>query len=98
MTDVVEKMQEKLKDVDLHEVENMTFNIFLNSDMKPPIEMKEMTVFADMLATLPDAVNVIWSVHLDEELKDNQISLISILSEKNTPKTSDELFNKIFDE
>ncbi len=98
MTDVVEKMQEKLKNVDLHEVENMIFNIFLNSDMKPPIEMKEMTVFADMLATLPDAVNVIWSVHLDEELKDNQISLISILSEKNTPKTSDELFNKIFDE
>lgn len=80
ITDVVEKMQEKLKDVDLDEIENITFNILLNRDRKPPIEMKEMSAFSDMLATLPDTVNVIWAVHFDEELNDNQIGLISIMS------------------
>lgn len=33
ITDVVEKMQEKLKDVDLDEIENITFNILLNRDI-----------------------------------------------------------------
>lgn len=82
MTDVVEKMQEKLKEVDLDEIENMTFNIFFNRDRKSLIEMKEMTVFSEMLATLPDTVNVIWAVHFEEELNDNQIGLISVMSGK----------------
>ncbi len=82
ITDVVEKMQEKLKDVDLDEIENITFNILLNRDRKLPIEMKEMSAFSDMLVTLPDTVNVIWAVHFDEELNDNQIGLISIMSGK----------------
>lgn len=80
MTDVVEKMQENLKEVDLDEIENMTLNILLNRDKKPPVEMKEMSAFSDMLATLHDTVNVIWAVHFDEELNDNQIGLISIMS------------------
>lgn len=82
MTDVVEKMQEKLKEVDLDEIENMTFNILMNSDRKPSVEIKDMAVFSEMLATLPDTVNVIWAVHFDEELNDNQIGLISIMSGK----------------
>ncbi len=80
LTDVVKKMQEELKVVDLDEIENMTFNMFFDRNRKPLIEMKEMTVFSEMLATLPDTVNVIWAVHFDEELNDNQIGLISIMS------------------
>lgn len=82
ITDVIEKMQEKLKDVDLNEIENMTLNILLYRDRKPLIEMNGMTVFSEMLATLPDTVNVIWAVHFDAELNDNQIGLISIMSGK----------------
>ncbi len=82
ITDVVKKMQEKLKGLDLDEIENMTLNILLNRDRKPPVEMKEMSAFSDMLATVPDTVNVIWAVHFDEELNENQIGLISIISGK----------------
>lgn len=82
MTDVVEKMQDKLKNVDLYKIENLTFNIFLNSESRPPIEMKEMTVFSGMLTTLPSTVNILWPIHFDEVLDEKQIGLISIISGK----------------
>ncbi len=80
LREATRKMQEELKDIDFHVIENLTFNIFLHSENMPPIDMKEMRIFHEMLTALPDTINVAWAIHFDDELSDDQIGLISILT------------------
>lgn len=80
LTSAVERMQEELKNMDLGKIKNLTLNIFLNREGNRSIDMNDMRGFSEMLTKFTAKHNVLWSVHFDDELEDNQIGLISLLS------------------
>jgi len=76
----VENIQHEFKDIPLQDIENLSFHLFFNRERPNPIEMKEMASFSEMMSVIPDTVNIIWSVHFDDALHDNQTCLVAVLS------------------
>lgn len=78
----VENMQHELNDVSLQDIEQISFNLYLNRESLKAVEMNEAASFSEMIFTFQDTVQTVWSVHFDETLLNNQINLVSILSGK----------------
>lgn len=78
----VENMQHELNDVSLQDIEQISFNLYLNRESLKAVEMNEAVSFSEMISVFQDTVQTVWSVHFDDTLMNNQINLVSILSGK----------------
>ncbi|MDE6073293.1 MAG: hypothetical protein K2F80_01675 [Muribaculaceae bacterium] len=63
-------------------VKYISLHLYFNMGRPIPIELKDIAILSEMISSLPETVNVIWSAHFDDSLKGNQVRLDAILAGK----------------
>ena len=76
------KLQGIFNKLDLNCVDSLSIHLYFNPNRTTPLALNEMESLSDLMSTLPESINVIWSVNHDEKLKDNEIRLSAILAGK----------------
>lgn len=80
--DVTEKLQGVFNEMDLNYVDYLTIHLYFNPNRATPLAMNEIASLSELMSTLPETLNVIWSVNHDEKLNGDKIRLSSILAGK----------------
>lgn len=77
--EAVDKMKNELENVTLQHIESISAHLYFNSENQPGVAMADMKHVSDMISSLPESINVIWSVNFDETLPDGLIRFTIIL-------------------
>lgn len=80
--EAVSNMQENLEKVAIQEVESMSAHIYFNRERREKIKMENIVHLSDMISSLPDSIDVIWSVNFDDTLPEDLIKFTIIMSGK----------------
>ena len=80
--DAIEKLKAIFNELELNSVDNLTINIYFNPNGSTPLKMSDLASLSEMMSTLPEKINVIWSINHDENLNENDIRLTTILTGK----------------
>lgn len=80
--EVVTLIRNEFKSVSFEDVSCLSVNLYFNRKRSTPIEVKNVACLYEMLSSFPETVNVIWSVHFDDSLEDNQVRLVAVLAGK----------------
>lgn len=80
--EAVSNMQEKLEKVSIQEVESLSAHIYFNRERRANIMMKDMVHISNMISSLPESIDVIWSVNFDDTLPEDLIKFTIIMSGK----------------
>ncbi len=80
--EATEKLKVVFNELDLNCVDYLSINLYFNPNRSIPIAMNEMASLSDLMLALPETINAIWSVNLDEKLNGDEIRLSAILAGK----------------
>ena len=80
--EAVNNMKEKLEKVPAQHIESLSAHLYYNREKQPHITMADMKYLSDMISSLPESINVIWSVNFDDTLHDDLIRFAIIMSGK----------------
>lgn len=76
----VNNMKKKLKKVRTHHIESLSAHLYFNRERQTSITMTDMKHLSEMISSLPESINVIWSVNFDDTLPYNLIKFTVIVS------------------
>lgn len=76
----VNNMKKKLEKVPTHHIESLSAHLYFNRERQPSITMTDMKHLSEMISSLPESINVIWSVNFDDTLPYNLIKFTVIMS------------------
>lgn len=82
MENVVVQIKKFLAESNVKNAEYLSAHIYLNREKRFEIKMDDMAHLSNMLSSLPESVNAMWSVNYDDTLPDDKIRLSIILSGK----------------
>ena len=82
MKDAIEKLQNAFNELDVNSVDNLSLSLYFNPNRTLPLAMNEQASISQFMSTLPDTVNVRWSVNHDESLNGDEVRLSAILAGK----------------
>lgn len=80
--DAVVSMKEQLENVALKDIESLTAHIYFNRERRDKIKMEDMVHLSNMISSLPESIDVIWSVTFDDTLPEDLIKFTIIMSGK----------------
>lgn len=80
--EAVANMREKLETVAIKDVESLSAHIFFNHERRTNIKMEDMVHLSNMISSLPESINVIWSVNFDDTLPEDLIRFTLIKAGK----------------
>lgn len=78
--EAVNNMKKKLKKVRTQHIESLSTHLFFNRERQPTITMTDMKYLSEMISSLPESINVIWSVNFDDTLPIGLIKFTVIMS------------------
>ena len=78
--EAVNNMKRKLEKVPTQHIESLSAHLFFNRERQPSITMTDMKHLSEMISSLPESINVIWSVNFDDTLPYDSIRLSIIMS------------------
>ncbi len=73
-------MKKKLEKVSTQHIESLSAHLYFNRDRQPTITMTDMKHLSEMISSLPESINVIWSVNFDDTLPYDLIKFTAIMS------------------
>lgn len=76
----VNNMKKKLENVPTQHIESLSAHLYFNRERQPTITMTDMKHLSDMISSLPESINVIWSVNFDDTLPYDLIRFSIIMS------------------
>ena len=74
------KMQKELENVDVRGIGSLSAHLYFNHERQPAVTVNDMTHLSAMISTLPESINVIWSVNHDDTLPNDLIRFTIIMS------------------
>lgn len=77
--EVVANMKELLQNVALEDIESLSAHIFFNRERRANIKMEDIVHLSNMISSLPESTNVIWSVNFDDSLPEDLIKFTIII-------------------
>lgn len=80
--DAVVSMKEQLENVALKDIESITAHIYFNRERRDKIKIEDMVHLSNMISSLPESIDVIWSVNFDDTLPEDLIKFTIIMSGK----------------
>ena len=80
--DAAEKLQNAFSELEFTCVDNLSLSLYFNPNRTLPLAMNEQASLSQLMSTLPETVNVRWSVNHDESLNGDEIRMSAILSGK----------------
>lgn len=80
--EAVNNMKEMLAKVPAQHIESLSAHLYFNRERQPYITMSDMKHLSEMISSLPESINVIWSVNFDDTLSDDLIRFSIIMSWK----------------
>ena len=80
--DAVVSMKEQLENVALKDIESLTAHIYFNRERRDKIKIEDMVHLSNMISSLPESIDVIWSVNFDDTLPEDLIKFTIIMSGK----------------
>lgn len=78
--ETVNNMNRKLENVPTRHIESLSAHLYFNRERQPNITMTDMAHLSDMISSLPESINVIWSVNFDDTLPGDLIKFTVIMS------------------
>lgn len=80
MEEAVNNIKKKLEKVPTHHIESLSAHLYFNRERQPSITMTDMKHLSEMISSLPESINVSWSVNFDDTLPYNLIKFTVIMS------------------
>lgn len=80
--EAVANMRKELENVSLQHIESLSAHIYFNRRRQDSIKVKDMAHLSNLISSLPESINVIWSVNFDDILPEDLIKFTIILSGK----------------
>lgn len=80
--DAVVSMKEQLENVSLMDIESLTAHIYFNRERRDKIKVGDIEHLSNMISSLPESIDVIWSVNFDDTLPEDLIKFTIIMSGK----------------
>lgn len=78
--EAVNNMKKKLEKVPTQHIESLSAHLYFNRERQPSITMTDMKHLSEMISSLPESINVIWSVNFDDTLPYDLIIFSVIMS------------------
>lgn len=78
--EAVNNMKKKLEKVPTQYIESLSAHLFFNRERQHTITMTDMKHLSEMTSSLPESINVIWSVNFDDTLPIGLIKFTVIMS------------------
>lgn len=78
--EAVNNVKKKLEKVPAQHIESLSAHLFFNRKRQPTITMTDMNHLSEMISSLPESINVIWSVNFDDTLPIGLIKFTVIMS------------------
>lgn len=78
--EAVNNVKKKLEKVPAQHIESLSAHLFFNRERQPTITMTDMKHLSEMISSLPESINVIWSVNFDDTLPIGLIKFTVIMS------------------
>lgn len=78
--EAVNNMKKKLEKVPTQHIESLSAHLYFNRERQPSITMTDMKYLSEMISSLPESINVIWSVNFDDTLPYGSIKFTVIMS------------------
>lgn len=82
MENVVVQIQKFLDESNVENAEYLSAHIYFNREKRSEIKMDDMAHLSNMLSSLPESVNAVWSVNYDDDMSADTIRLSVFLSGK----------------
>lgn len=80
MEEAVNNIKKKLENVPTHHIESLSAHLYFNRERQPSITMTDMKHLSEMISSLPESINVSWSVNFDDTSPYNLIKFTVIMS------------------
>ena len=80
--EATENLKDAFNELELDRVDYLSIHLYFNPDRSIPLAMNDMESLSELISTLPETINVIWSVNKDEKLNSDEIRLSAILAGK----------------
>ena len=77
--EAVNNMKKKLEKVPTQHIESLA-HLYFNRERQPSITMTDMKHLSEVISSLPESINVIWSVNFDDTLPYDLIKFTIIMS------------------
>lgn len=68
--------------VDIDKIEYLSMHLYCSRLRRSAITMRDMSHLSDLVSKMPESVNTIWSVNMDNTMADDQIRFTIIMSGK----------------
>lgn len=68
--------------VEVSRIEYLSAHLYCNRQRQPAITMKDLAYLSDMLSKMPESMNTIWSMNIDNMMASDQIRFTIIMSGK----------------
>lgn len=78
--EAVNNMKKKLEKVPAQHIQSLSAHLYFNRERQPTITMTDMKHLSEMISSLPESINVIWSVNFDDTLPYDLIKFTVIMS------------------
>ena len=78
--EAVNNMKKKLEKVPTQHIESLSAHLYFNRERQPSITMTDVKHLSEMISSLPESINVIWSVNFDDTLPYDLIKFSVIMS------------------
>lgn len=78
----VAEIQKSLNGKNGNGAEHLSAHIYFNRKKRPEIKMDDMVHISNLISSLPENINAMWSVNIDETLQADKIRLSIIMSGK----------------
>lgn len=78
--EAVINMKKKMEKVPAQHIESLSTHLYFNRERQPAITMTDMRHLSEMISSLPESTNVIWSVNFDDTLPYDLIKFTVIMS------------------
>lgn len=82
VAEAVTGIQKSLAEIDVNEVDYLSALLYYNKESGHDIKMEDMAYLSNMLSSLPETVNAVWSVNFDDAMPADKIRLSIIISGK----------------
>lgn len=78
--EAVNNMKRKLEKVPTQRIKDLSAHLYFNRKRRPSITKTDMAHLSEMISSLPESINVIWSVNFDDTLPYDSIRFSIIIS------------------
>lgn len=80
--EAVNSMKKELENVPTQHIKSLSAHLYFNRERQSTITMTDMKHLSEMISSLPESINVIWSVNFDNTLPNDSIIFTIIMSGK----------------